>query len=195
MQSRSINSFQALLHELSPLPKNRPLLIAIDGRPGSGKTTLAMQLAEALNAQAIYLDEFFIPQEQWPADAKPIFPFFYFRYQEFLDGIKALAAGKPFAYYSYDWQTNGVSKEATTITPDRIVIVEGVSTLNEQLANLYYKKIWVASDPKTEFGAISTREKGANLNLWKNIYIPSVDIYCEQKPWEKADIIYAGRGS
>ena len=170
------------------------MIIAIDGRPGSGKTTLAIQLEKALKAQAIYLDEFFIPQEQWPIDQTPRFPFFYFRYQEFLNGIKVLAAGKSFSYFSYDWQTNAVSKEPTIINPAKIIIVEGVSALNKELAGLYYKRIWVASDNETEWKTIEERESGKNVDLWKQIYLPSVDLYCKQRPWESADIIYAGRG-
>lgn len=189
-----INNLPELIQALSQLPKKQPILIGIDGRPGSGKTTVAVKLEEVLNAQAIYLDEFFIPQEQWPKNAKPQFPFFYFRYQEFIDGIKALADGKPFTYFAYDWESDGLSKRAKVIKPEGIIIVEGVSALNTELAPLYDKKIWVDSDRKSEFAAIAARENEKNLDLWKNIYLPSVDIYSDEKPWQRADIIYAGRG-
>ncbi len=189
-----INSYSLLEQALSELPQKRLILIGIDGRPDSGKTTVAVKLEEAIRAQAIYLDEFFIPQKQWPQDAKPQFPFFYFRVQEFIDGIKALAAGKPFSYFTYDWQTNGLSAQPKVIKPEGVIIVEGVSALNAELAPLYDKKIWVASDQESEFAAIASRENEKNLDLWQNIYLPSVDIYCLQKPWKRADIIYAGRG-
>ncbi|GMU19841.1 MAG: hypothetical protein AMXMBFR12_10320 [Candidatus Babeliales bacterium] len=193
-QSLYIDNLSTLLQALSTVQKKQPLLIGIDGRPGSGKTTVAIKLEEALHAQAIYLDEFFIPQEQWPKDAKPQFPFFYFRYQEFVEGVKALASGKPFSYFTYDWETNGLSKQVKVINPEGIIIVEGVSALNAELAPLYDKRIWVASDHTSEFAAIASRENEKNLDLWKNIYLPSVEIYCKQKPWQQADIIYAGRG-
>lgn len=160
--------------------------------PDQVKTTLVTKLEQG--AQAIYLDEFFIPEREWPQDRTPRFPFFYFRYQEFIDGIKALAAGRPFTYHAYDWKTDAPSKEAITIKPEGIIIVEGVSVLNTELASLYYKKIWVDSDHATQLRAIEEREKGNNLDLWKTIYLPSVELYCLQKPWERADIIYAGRG-
>lgn len=197
------NNFHQLMEALSCLPNKKLILIGIDGRPGSGKTTVAMQLEEALHAESIYLDEFFIPQKQWPKDAKPQFPFFYFRYQEFIDGVKALAAGKPFIYFPagkpfiyfpYDWENDGLSKQAKVIKPEGIIVVEGVSVLNSELALLYDKKIWVDSDRNSEFAAITQRENEKNLDLWKNIYLPSVDLYCLQRPWERVDIIYAGRG-
>lgn len=192
MNQKHINNDSDLLKELSPIPDQKPILIGIDGRPGSGKTTLATKLEQ--EAQAIYLDEFFIPRREWPQDRTPRFPFFYFRYQEFVDGIKGLAVGKPFTYYAYDCEVDAPSKKATTITPEGIIIIEGVSVLNTELAPLYFKKIWVDSDRMTEMAAIEAREKGTNLDLWKTIYLPSTEIYCLQKPWERADIIFAGRG-
>lgn len=189
-----MNNFEQLLKELSSVPKKQLILIGIDGRPCSGKTTLTMKLEQTLSAQAIYLDEFFIPQRDWPQNQHPRFPFFYFRYQEFMNGIKSLASGKPLTYHAYDWQIDGPSATATTIKPEGIILVEGVSALNIELASLYAKKIWVDSDTSTEMTAIETREKDANLDLWKKIYMPSAEIYCLQKPWERADIIYEGRG-
>ena len=189
-----INSYSSLEQTIVQLPQKHLTLIGVDGRPGSGKTTVAVKLEAGLHAQSVYLDEFFIPPKQWPKDANPQFPFFYFRYQEFIDGVKALAAGRPFTYFAYDWETNGLSKQAKVIKPEGIIIIEGVSALNAELAHLYSKKIWVASDRESEFATIASRENEKNLDVWKNIYLPSVDLYCAQKPWERADIIYAGCG-
>jgi uridine kinase len=191
---KNITNFQSLLNELEPLPQHRPLIIGIDGRPCAGKSTLTIKLAEALNAQIIYLDEFFIPQKLWPKDAKPAFPFFYFRYNEFLEGVKNLAQGKTFRYFSHDWDNNDLSAEPTIITPDKVIIVEGVSALNPALVDLYFKKIWVASNLKNERSAVIIRDGEKNIDLWQRYYIPSIDIYCLSKPSERADIIYAGRG-
>lgn len=189
-----INNLQGLIQAISFLPQQQHILIGIDGRPGSGKTTIAIQLEAALQAQTIYLDEFFIPQRDWPHDQSPRFPFFYFRYEEFVNGIKALANGKPFTYHAYDWLTDALSVTSTTIQPKGIIIVEGVSALNTELAPLYHTKIWVESDRTTEIAALKEREKGKNWDMWNKIYLPSIEIYCLQKPWERADIIYKGRG-
>lgn len=190
-----INTIDSLVEHINhKIINQRSFLIGIDGRPGSGKTTLAMELEKKFNAQTMYLDEFFIPQRLWPQDQTPRFPFFYFRYKEFLDGIKALAAGKLFSYYAYDFQSDDLSKERTAIKPEGIIIVEGVSALNAEIINLYDIKIWVATDVQSENAALIQRESGKNLELWQKIYLPSVDIYIQSEPWKRADIIYAGRG-
>ena len=193
MNQKHVRSYPELIILLSHLPSKKPMLIGIDGRPGSGKTTLVVQLEQTLKAQTIYLDEFFIPQRAWPQDQSPRFPFFYFRYEEFVNGIKALANGKPFTYHAYDGQTDSPSATSITIQPKGIIIVEGVSALNAELAPLYHTKIWVESDRTTELAALKKRELAKNWDIWHNVYLPSIEIYCMQKPWERADIIYQGR--
>ncbi len=67
------------------------------------------------------------------------------------------------------------------------------SILREELSSCYFKKIFVISDQSSELEAIAKRE-GSVTNLWRNLYLPSVEIYWQKKPWERADILYAGRG-
>lgn len=183
-----------LIQSLSSLSLRPFALVGIDGRPGSGKTILITQLEQSLTFKTIYIDEFFIPQREWPHNQSPRFPFFYFKYEELINGIKALVAGKTFTYHPYDWQTDTPSITPTTIEPKGLIIVEGTSALNAELASLYHKKIWVESDRTSELAALQKRENGNNWDVWQNIYLPSVEIYCLQKPWERADIIYEGRG-
>src|SRR5262245_30427216 len=70
----------------------RPRLIAIDGLPCSGKSTAAKRLVQQLGLQCVYLDEFVIPEQDWPSKDHPAFPFEYIRYNEFLDTIRALSS-------------------------------------------------------------------------------------------------------
>lgn len=171
------------------------VLIAIEGRPCSGKTTLAVKLAELLHAETYHLDEFFIPVHQWPADIQPGFPFPYFRYDEFASGIRTLAEGKPFKYFSYDWKLGDISSVPSEIIPGRNpIIIEGVSTLDSSLVGYYSKKIFVVSDPNTEWNAILARDGKKFEDQWKNLYLPSVECYYQTRPWEKADVLFAGRG-
>lgn len=173
--------------------KHRPFLIGIDGRPCSGKSTLADQLTEAMNADSLFLDDFFIPQEHWPKGIKPGFPFPYFRYEEFIQNVRLLSEGQGIIYYPYDWAQKTLGK-AKAIVPKNIVIIEGVSALSLELVPLLNIRIFVVSNQKDELLAISNRENKQSLILWQKLYLPSVNIYWQTKPWERADILYAGRG-
>lgn len=186
-----IDNMDELLERLE-ITQNRPLLIGIDGRPCSGKSTLADSLKEKLNAEVLFLDDFFISQSEWPNNISPTFPFPYFRYTEFLQGVLRLAKEKTFEYQPYDWETNKLGK-IRIVHPKNIIIVEGVSVLCEHLAPCYHKKIFVMSNESSELEAISQRENN-NIKAWNELYLPSVDIYWRTKPWERADILYSGRG-
>lgn len=175
------------------LNQTRPILIGIDGRPCSGKSTLADKLVEEIGAEAIFLDDFFIPQADWPKDIKPAFPFPFFRYQEFVQGVLALSHGRIFRYRAFDWVTKRLG-DLRTVDPKNTIIVEGVSALCEQLVSYFYRKIFVVSDRTDEFDAIAERENQEGLMLWKQLYLPSVELYWQTKPWKRADILYAGRG-
>ena len=50
-------------------------LIAIDGFPCAGKSTLADRLAEQFGLQSLGFDDFYLPEPYWPADIAPGFPF------------------------------------------------------------------------------------------------------------------------
>lgn len=56
---------EAFINEISALSaESSHIIIAIDGRCGSGKTTLAAELASALDATVFHMDDFFLRAEQ-----------------------------------------------------------------------------------------------------------------------------------
>ena len=158
--------FEDFLSNLE-LNDHRPFLIGIDGRPCSGKSTLADKLTEVLKAEALFLDDFFIPQNDWPKTIVPAFPFPYFRFQEFIDGVKTLARGHSFHYREYDWGKKdfGAMK---TINPESIVIVEGVSVLCDELLSYYAKKVFVLSNRDNELESGASRLRSDVLPIHKN---------------------------
>src|SRR6516162_6642508 len=70
--------------------KPKPMLVAIDGLPLSGKTTLALRLIEEFCAECMGLDDFVRPEPEWPSRDTPSFPFDYIRYSEFVTAVRSL---------------------------------------------------------------------------------------------------------
>ena len=105
-------------------------LIAIDGLPVSGKSTLAERIARAANAKCLYLDDFVKPEGEWQSRSQPSFPFDYIRYDEFLDAVKSLARNGECTFRPYDWERGRVQEEPRTIQLVNPVIIEGVSALH-----------------------------------------------------------------
>lgn len=172
-----------------------PPLIAIDGLPVSGKSTLAERLGGELGLECIYLDDFVRPEAEWPSRTQPAFPFEYIRYDEFLDAIRALAETGTCRYLPFDWATGKVSTTAREVTIDLPVVIEGVSALNPAVADLYGLKIFVESDAASTLQASLDRGVGAFEREWRELFMPSVDIYMRTDPRSRADMVMAGRGA
>ncbi|WP_066364212.1 uridine kinase family protein [Herbidospora mongoliensis] len=93
-------------------------LVAIDGPGGSGKTTFAGLLSEALNgAPVVHSDDFPIPWDQGPES--------WFTHLE-RAVLEPLRRGSPASFLRYDWR-RGTYADRVEVPPVEVVIVEGVS--------------------------------------------------------------------
>jgi uridine kinase len=173
----------------------RPEIIGIDGYPCSGKSTLVEMISSRLECQCIYLDDFVLPESEWSSLDTPGFPFSYIRYQEFLETVRSLFKHGTSSYYPFDWESGAVSSEPKTIHLKGIVIVEGVSALNLELCPYYDLRIFVESDLDSLFDTAKARGFGPWEQAWKKLFLPSVELYMETRPRERADALYAGRGA
>jgi len=169
-------------------------LIGIDGLPVSGKSTLATRLATELGATVVSLDDFVRPEAEWRGRTAPAFPFPFIRYTEFLNAVAALSRGEVARSPRYDWET-GQFAAPRDIRPDGLLVVEGVSAFHPRLAPLYDLRLWVESDPATVLEASLIRGVGDWEHEWRTLFLPSVELYLETGPADRADIRVAGRGT
>ena len=179
---------------LALLRRRADWLVAIDGLPVSGKSTLAERLENELGAVTIYLDDFVRPEAEWRRLAKPGFPFPYLRYDEFVAAVTMLAHGEAARYRRYDWETGRLAAWRE-VRPEGLVVVEGVSALHPNLVPLYRMRFWVESDGATTLEASLARGVGNWEREWRELFMPSVALYLATDPWQRADYIVAGRGA
>ena len=101
----------------------RALVVAIDGRAGSGKTTLAAALAETLDAAVIAMDDFFLPPEL-RTDMRRAEAGGNVHYERFAaEVLPHLADPAAFTYRAFDCSTFGY--EPRYVPESAIRIVEG----------------------------------------------------------------------
>jgi hypothetical protein len=74
-------------------------------------------------------------------------------------------------------------------------MVEGVSSLNTAVVELYGLKIFVDSDRSTTLEAAIRRGGATWSEEWRDLFLPSVDIYMQSHPDLRADLIVPGRGA
>ncbi|HWF77492.1 MAG TPA: hypothetical protein VN694_09980 [Caulobacteraceae bacterium] len=183
-----------VVRRLAALP-TPPRLIAIDGAPLSGKSTLAERLAARFGWPILGFDDFYRPAPDWPADIAPAFPFPFFRLEEFHDALRDLKRAGACAWRPIDWPSLTVQPEPVRLETHGPAIVEGCSVLDPALTPLYDFRIFVASDRASLVEAQRIRD-GDNVLAadWRRLFLPSVDIYLATRPEARADLIVAGRG-
>lgn len=112
-----------ILQKIHKLQKGQaPLVIAIDGRCGAGKTTLAQHLSQELSCSIIHLDHFFLrPQQRTPERLKQAGG--NFDRERFLsEVIPFLRQNQQFSYRPFDCKTQTLS-EPVMVKPGNLVIV------------------------------------------------------------------------
>jgi uridine kinase len=107
-------------------------LVAIDGLPLAGKSTLADRLALALGTECVRLDDFVKPEAEWRSHDQPSFPFDFIRYDEFVATVSGLATSSLCSFRPFSFETGSIERVAREVRVDRPVIVEGVSALHRK---------------------------------------------------------------
>ncbi len=132
------------------------ILVAIDGKCTSGKTTLASKLAELYDCNVFHMDDFFLrPEQRTPerfAEVGGNVDYERF-YKEVLLPLKTI---QPFSYRPFDCKTFTLS-EPVAVAPKRLNIVEGSYSHHPYFGNPYDLKILLTVDEETQWQRILER--------------------------------------
>ncbi|MBQ8359748.1 MAG: hypothetical protein IJX37_07570 [Oscillospiraceae bacterium] len=125
------------------------VIVAIDGKCTSGKTTLAAKLAEVYDCNVFRMDDFFLRPEQRTAErfAEVGGNVDYERFNK--DVLMPLKAGQPFSYRPFDCSTFTLA-EPVCVTPKKLNIVEGTYSHHPYFGDPYDLKILLTVDKETQ---------------------------------------------
>lgn len=181
---------------------NRPVVIAICGGTGSGKTTVATEILKALpetSVSIIHQDAYYKKQTDKSFDERVKTNYdhpFAFDTELLLEHINGLMNGKDIEMPIYDFANHNRKDETKIIKSRNIIILEGILILeDERLRDLMDIKIFVDTDTDLRIIRRITRdinERGRSLDSVIEQYLLTVKPAHEQfiEPSKKyADII------
>lgn len=127
-----------------------PILVAIDGRCASGKTTFAAYCAERFPDCAVFhLDDFFLPLEKRTAErlAEAGGNVDYERAEQAL--FTPLSRGETVTYAPFDCAVGGF-RAPRTVPPHRLSVVEGSYAHHPTLAPYSTLRLFFTCDPTAQ---------------------------------------------
>lgn len=132
------------------------LVVAIDGKCTSGKTTLAAQLAEIYDCNVFHMDDFFLRPEQRTPErfAEVGGNVDYERFRE--EVLLPLKTGKAFSYRPFDCRTFTLTK-AVEVSPKKLNIIEGTYSHHPHFGEPYDLKILLTVSAETQKERILAR--------------------------------------
>lgn len=153
-----------------------PLVVAIDGRCGSGKTTLAAALAEHFPASlTLHMDDFYLPLGQRAPDWENT-PCANMDLDRFLaEALAPARAGQTVRYRAYSCARGALEPERL-LAPQPLVLVEGSYSHHPKLAGFYHHKIFVTCPAEEQARRLMARE-GERYSNFARRWIPLEEEY------------------
>lgn len=170
-----------------------PVLVAIDGAGGAGKSTLARQILEKCgDASIIEMDDFYRPEEvsvrrAWtPQEGYDNF----FDWQRFQDQVlKPIQNGRPATFQVYNWMANKLDGWKTLPT-NSVIIVEGVYALRPVFRSSYHISLFIETPKEVCLRRLRARtDAEEDIQMWRAAeewYFTNI------KPQKICDLVISG---
>ena len=141
------------------LARQSAVLVALDGRCGSGKTTLAAQLTERFpQSITVHTDDFYLPPSRRVTGWEKI-PCANMDIQRLRDEVVAPArAGQAFSYQAYSCR-EGAYLPPRPLGSAPLVIVEGSYSCHPTLTDCYDLKVFVTCSKEEQARRLLARER------------------------------------
>lgn len=156
--------------------ENKPLIIAIEGRCGSGKSSLAALLEKVFCSNVFHMDDYFLPFEMKTRErlAQPGGNVHYERFKT--EVLKALQNHRDVTYRPYSCIKRALG-DPIHVEFKNLTIVEGVYSLHPTLQQAYDCKIFLTVDPEVQKQRLLKRSGEEKLQDFIKRWIPMEEHY------------------
>ena len=169
-------SLLLLLQELQEKSRFQDhLIVAVDGRCASGKSTFAKSLHERFGWSVIHMDDFFLrPEQRTPA--RYAAPGENVDHERFLEEVlQPLRAGTLSSYRPFDCNTMEIA-EPVAYRKTPVTVVEGSYSCHPSLRSLYDLRVFLTIDPEKQLQRLAERDI-TKLEAFRERWIPYEEMY------------------
>lgn len=165
-----------ILQAIRSLPQDHPVVVAIDGRCASGKTTLAARLKQELHCPVFPLDDFFLrPEQRTPQRlAQPGGNVDYERFAQ--EVLLPWREGKLFFYRPYNCHTQAFDP-AVWVSPGTLAIAEGSYSCHPAFWEQADLHLFLTVDPAVQQQRILARNGPEGWKVFQSKWIPLEERY------------------
>jgi len=176
------SELMARVTDVAALDEGAVGVLAVDGRSGSGKTTVAGQLASVVGA-VVHTDDI-----AWHHS--------FFDWTELLieNVLRPVGRGEAVDYRPDAWRERDRPGSIAVPAPLQWLIVEGVGAARRELAPYNDAVLWVQSDDAVARERGIARDGGdqAAIDFWDEWMAAEVPFLEDHRPWDRADLIVNG---
>jgi len=152
-------------------------LIAIDGPSGAGKTTFAAELAAALSAPTVHMDDLYPGWDGLRGGT--------LRLQQWV--VEPLQAGRPARYRRWDWGTAAYDRWVQ-LPPAEVVVVEGCGSGTLPAGRALSALVWVEADLAVRYARGIARDPGF-AEFWDRWAAQERELYAADGTRSRADLV------
>jgi uridine kinase len=160
-----IEQISRLIGDAQPAQPARPfVLVGIGGHGGAGKSTLASQLAEVVPGTQLVATDAFWNGASFELD----------RLRS--DVVDVLLAGRTARPEEWNWHA-AARRPGRTITPEGVVVIEGVCALHQMFRHDLDVRVWVDAPYGVRLERGLARDGEAARSTWTEVWIPNEEAY------------------